>query len=185
MLTWLLFYTSLFAAEKTASQAVIDPAGVVQSQVIESGIREGEGQGLRLVLNGSQSQQTLSARFLTDFFGSGMQHIAFASADIVKTVKQLMANGVDMLPIPGNYYDDLEARADLTPEMIDAFKALNILYDKDAGGAFLQAYTTTLEGGFFFEIVQRDGYQGYGAANAGIRLTAQARMARPRSMPTY
>ena len=88
-----------------------------------------------------------------------------------------------MLPIPENYYDDLEARSDLTAEEIDAMKALNILYDSDAGGPFRQAYTQTLDGGLFFEIVQRDGYAGYGAANAGIRLTAQSRLARPISVP--
>jgi 4-hydroxyphenylpyruvate dioxygenase len=54
MLSWLLFCTSLFEARKTPSQAVLDPGGVVQSQVIESGLDQGH-QGLRLVLNGSQS----------------------------------------------------------------------------------------------------------------------------------
>ncbi|WP_293809980.1 sugar phosphate isomerase/epimerase and 4-hydroxyphenylpyruvate domain-containing protein [uncultured Bosea sp.] len=183
MLTWLLFYSSLFETRKTPSQAVLDPGGVVQSQVIESGLDGRNGHGLRLILNGSQSHRTLSARFITDFFGSGVQHIAFATDDIAATVKRLVANGVAMLPIPENYYDDLEARSDLTGEEIDAMKALNILYDSDAGGAFRQAYTQTLDGGLFFEIVQRDGYTGYGAANAGIRLTAQSRLARPISVP--
>lgn len=183
MLTWLLFYASLFDARKTPSQAVIDPGGVVQSQVVESGIDPGRaGPGLRLVLNGSQSHRTLSARFVTDFFGSGVQHIAFATADIEATVAALVANGVQMLPIPENYYDDLEARTDLTADEIDALKALNVLYDRDATGQYWQAYTATLDGGFFFEIVQRDGYTGYGAPNAGIRLAAQARLARPAGM---
>lgn len=183
MLTWLLFYSSLFDTRKAPSQAVLDPGGVVQSQVIESGLDGATGQGLRLILNGSQSHRTLSARFITDFFGSGVQHIAFATDDIEKTVKRLVANGVAMLPIPENYYDDLEARSDLSPDEIDRLKALNILHDSDAGGHFRQAYTQTLDGGLFFEIVQRDGYAGYGAANAGIRLTAQARLARPMGMP--
>jgi 4-hydroxyphenylpyruvate dioxygenase len=182
MLTWLLFYTSLLQARKTQSQAVLDPGGVVQSQVVESGVENGQ-QGLRLVLNGSQSHRTLSARFVTDFFGSGVQHIALTTADIHATVSRMMANGVAMLPIPDNYYDDLEARTDLSSEDIDALKALNILYDRDSDGTFHQAYTTTLDGGFFFEIVQRDGYAGYGAPNAGIRLAAQARLARPPTMP--
>jgi 4-hydroxyphenylpyruvate dioxygenase len=193
MLTWLLFYTSLFDARKTASQAVLDPGGVVQSQVIESGIVEGAIKGtfkttidgLRLVLNGSQSNRTMSSRFVTDFFGSGVQHIAFSTRNIIATVTKLTANGVKMLPIPENYYDDLEARVDLSPEETQQLKALNILYDKDASGSFWQAYTTTLDGGFFFEIIQRNGYIGYGAANAGIRLAAQARLARPASMPTH
>lgn len=180
MLTWLLFYSSLFEARKSAAQAVMDPGGVVQSQVIETGLDQG---GLRLVLNGSQSQRTMSGRFITDFFGSGVQHIALATADLRATVAMLKANGVSMLPIPENYYDDLEARTDLSDAMIDEFKALGILYDRDAGGEFLHAYTTTLEGGFFFEFVQRDGYAGYGAPNAGIRLAAQTRLARPAGMP--
>ncbi|MGL4812302.1 MAG: 3-keto-5-aminohexanoate cleavage protein, partial [Beijerinckiaceae bacterium] len=98
-------------------------------------------------------------------------------------VRQLQANGVDLLPIPENYYDDLEARSDLAPEMIDALNALHILYDRDASGTFFQAYTNTLDGGFFFEIIQREGYEGYGAPNAGVRLAAQARLARPITMP--
>jgi 4-hydroxyphenylpyruvate dioxygenase len=188
MLTWLLFYTSLFDANKTPSQAVLDPGGVVQSQVIESGINavaKSGIDGLRLVLNGSQSNRTMSARFVTDFFGSGVQHIALSTSNILATLSKLVSNGVKLLPIPENYYDDLEARVDLTPAEIDQLKALNILYDRDASGAFWQAYTTTLDGGFFFEIVQRDGYTGYGAPNAGIRLAAQARLARPASMPTH
>ena len=112
-----------------------------------------------------------------------MQHIALTTADIVATVRKLVADGVAMLPIPENYYDDLEARSDLPPAEIDALKALNILYDGDAGGSFYQAYTQTLDGGLFFEIVQRNGYAGYGAPNAGIRLTAQARLARPITVP--
>lgn len=175
MLTWQLFYTSLLEARKTPSQAVVDPAGVVQSQVIESGIG-GAGEGLRLVLNGSQSHRTLSARFVTDFFGSGVQNIALNTRDMRRTIARLRKSGVSMLPIPENYYDDLEARTDLSPEEIDALKALGILYDRDEHGTFLQAYTTTLEGGFFFEIVERNGYAGYGAANAGIRLAAQSRL---------
>ncbi|MGL4241076.1 MAG: bifunctional sugar phosphate isomerase/epimerase/4-hydroxyphenylpyruvate dioxygenase family protein [Beijerinckiaceae bacterium] len=182
MLTWLLFYTSLLDTRKTPSQAVLDPGGVVQSQVVESGVG-GALEGLRLVLNGSQSHRTLSARFVTDFFGSGVQHIALRTADIRRTVAAMISAGVEMLPIPENYYDDLVARTDLSATDIEGLKRLNILYDRDAGGEFRQAYTRTLDGGFFFEIVQRDCYTGYGAPNAGIRLAAQARLARPAAMP--
>ncbi len=183
MLTWLLFYASLFACRKLPTQTVLDPHGVVQSQVIESGL-DTEGGGLRLVMNGSQGHQTLSARFVTDFFGSGVQHIALASRDLRATVRAILAAGWEMLPVPSNYYDDLRARSDLTDAEIDDLKALNILVDSDADGAFLQAYAATLDGGFFFEFVQRDGYRGYGAANAGVRLAAQARLAGPATMPS-
>lgn len=174
MLTWLLFYTSLFDTRRTQSQAVVDPGGIVQSQVIESGALTRPGDGLRMVLNGSQSNQTLSSRFVYEFFGSGVQHIALATNDIHRTVAQLIANGIEMLTIPDNYYDDLAARGDLADLDVAALKALNILYDNDGKGTYLQAYAATIEGGFFFEIVQREGYRGYGASNAAIRLNAQA-----------
>jgi 4-hydroxyphenylpyruvate dioxygenase len=174
MLTWLLFYLSLFDAQKTPSQAVMDPGGVVQSQVIESGLQPG-ADGLRLVLNGSQSAQTLTARFVLEVFGSGVQHIALSTADLRATLAQLRAAGVPMLAIPENYYDDLEARTALSADEIDELKTLDILYDADAHGSFLHAYTQILDGGFFFEFVERRGYQGYGAPNAIIRLAAQTR----------
>ncbi|GGF58824.1 4-hydroxyphenylpyruvate dioxygenase [Azorhizobium oxalatiphilum] len=183
MLTWLLFYSSLFDTRKTPSQAVMDPGGVVQSQVVESGLDSTAGQGLRLILNGSQSHRTLSARFIHEAFGSGVQHVAFAASDIVATVGRLRAAGVPLLTIPENYYDDLEARTDLPPEEIARMRALGILYDRDGAGEFRQAYTVPLEGGLFFEIVQRDGYEGYGAANAGIRLAAQARLQQMEAAP--
>ena len=171
MLSWLLFYTSLFDVSKTPQLDVIDPGGIVRSQAIQTA----DG-ALRIALNASQSRQTLSSRFLTEYFGSGVQHIAFGSRDIVATVQRLRSNGVTMLPMPENYYDDLEARTDLPPERLDVLRAHNILYDRDEWGEYLQAYTANIGGLFFFEIVERRGYRGFGAVNASIRLAAQARL---------
>ncbi len=179
MLTWLLFYTSLFDVQKAPVQDVIDPSGIVQSQAIEAA---GDA-AVRLVLNASQSRQTMASRFVDDFFGSGVQQIALASDDILRTVGRLTANGIDFLAIPENYYDDLGARSDLDPGRIERLRAANILYDRDGAAEFLHAYTRTLDGGFYFEIVERRGYRGYGAVNAPIRLAAQARLARPRDLP--
>ena len=172
MLSWVLFYTSLFDVSKTPQLDVVDPGGIVRSQVIQTA----DG-ALRIALNASQSQQTLSSRFLSHYFGSGVQHIALATDDIVSTVRKLKDNGVAMLPMPENYYDDLEARTDLSPERLQVLRSNGILYDRDEGGEYLQAYTTSFGGLFFFEIVERRGYKGFGAINAPIRLAAQARLA--------
>jgi len=178
MLTWLLFYTSLINLRKTPVQDVLDPGGIVLSQVVETG----DGT-LRLVLNASQSQHTLASRFLNDLFGSGVQHIALATDDIFTTVERLRANGVDLLPIPENYYDDLDARIDLAPDALERLRANNVLYDRQGNGEYFQAYTKDFDGGFFFEIVERRGYAGFGAANAPIRLAAQTRLARHPAIP--
>ncbi|KLK93591.1 3-keto-5-aminohexanoate cleavage protein [Microvirga vignae] len=178
MLTWLLFYTSLLDVQKTPVQTVIDPGGVVQSQAIETG----DG-SLRLILNASQSQRTLSSRFLTELFGSGVQHIALRTDDIFTTVACLKENGVDLLPIPENYYDDLEVRADLAADDVERMRSANILYDREGPAEYFQVYTRTLEGGFFFEIVERRAYRGYGAVNAPIRLASQTRLASDTTPP--
>jgi 4-hydroxyphenylpyruvate dioxygenase len=178
MLTWLLFYTSLLDVTKAPVQDVADPGGLVKSQVIQS-----EDGGIRIILNASQSPRTLSSRFLTEVFGSGVQHIAFATDDLLATVARLEQNGVRLLKIPENYYDDLLAKTDLPASQIETLKAHNILYDRDGAAEYLQAYTETFEDRFFFEIVERRGYKGFGAANASIRLAAQARLARDSAVP--
>jgi 4-hydroxyphenylpyruvate dioxygenase len=172
MLTWLLFYASLLDVRKAPVQTVIDPGGVVQSQAIEA--HDGS---LRLILNASQSQRTLSSRFLNELFGSGVQHIALATDDIFWTIERLKESGVDLLPIPENYYDDLEVRTDLSADDVERLRQANILYDREGEDEYFQVYTKTLAGGFFFEIVERRNYKGYGAMNAPIRLASQTRLA--------
>jgi 4-hydroxyphenylpyruvate dioxygenase len=170
MLSWLLFYTSLIEVRKAPVQDVLDPGGIVHSQVIET-----VDGAFRLALNASLSRQTQSSRFLTERFGSGVQHIAFATNDIFAAVERLRAAGVGLLSIPKNYYDDLEARIDLPPDAFERLRANDVLYDRQGTGEYFQIYTDTFDGGFFFEIVERRAYPGFGAANAPIRLAAQAR----------
>lgn len=179
MLSWLLFYTSLLDLSKLPEATVLDPGGVVKSQVIQSAAGE-----LRLVLNASQSSRTLSSRFLSEAFGSGVHHIAFSTSDIFAAVEGIRAGGVELLTIPENYYDDLETKTEMTLAEIDRLKEYGILYERDATGEFLQVYTHTFDDRFFFEIVERrGGYQGFGATNAQIRLAAQSRAARNPAIP--
>jgi 4-hydroxyphenylpyruvate dioxygenase len=170
MLSWVLFYTSLLELKKIPPQDVPDPGGLVVSQVIEAA----DG-ALRIVLNASQSQRTQSSRFLSEFFGSGVQHLALATDDMARTVNRLRQNRIALLEIPENYYDDLEAKTDLDAGRVAEFKANDILYDREGEAEYLQVYLQPFEQ-FFFEIVQRRSYRGYGAANAPVRLAAQARL---------
>jgi 4-hydroxyphenylpyruvate dioxygenase len=178
MLTWLLFYTGLLDLSRAPRVDVLDPAGLVESTAIAS--RDG---ALRLIINGSVASRTLSNRFLSEFFGSGVQHIAFACDDIFATVAAMRDRGGRFLAIPDNYYDDLEAKYDLDPATMVRLRENQILYDREGDGEFFQIYTRTFDDRFFFEIVQRRNYRGFGAANAPIRLAAQAREAPPVGMP--
>jgi 4-hydroxyphenylpyruvate dioxygenase len=179
MLTWILFYRSIFVVDKGPMVDVVDPSGLVRSQVIEN--RQGS---LRLTLNGSDSHRTLAGRFIAETFGSSVQHIAFASSDIFATAEALRRNGLYTLQISPNYYDDLIARFGLEPALLERLRANNLLYDRDEKGEYFQLYSTNLGDGFFFEIVQRvGGYAGYGAVNAPFRIAAQKRATRPNTLP--
>jgi len=180
--TWRLFYLSIFDFATTPQVDVADPAGLVESQVLHSPDRA-DGPAVQIALNSSQARQTQSSRFLNEFFGAGVQHIAFATDDIFAVAARMRAAGVAPLPIPANYYDDLEARFDLDLELADRLRELEILYDEDAQGRYFQIYTQVFADRFLFEIVAREGYRGFGAPNAPIRLAAQAQLSRHPTVP--
>jgi 4-hydroxyphenylpyruvate dioxygenase len=178
MLTWLLFYTSIFETSKTPMIDIIDPAGIVRSQVIENASGE-----LRITMNGAENRRTLAGHFMAEKFGSGIQHLAFATDDIFSTAQQLRARGFKPLHISANYYDDVEARFGLDPLLTERLKAENILYDRDDNGEYFQLYSGTYGEGFFFEIVERRGYRGYGAPNAIFRIAALRKQMGPDGIP--
>lgn len=108
-----------------------------------------------------------------DFYeGPGVQHIAVATDDIIKTVAQLKARGIEFLPPPPQaYYDDIPRRLgshmDIMKEDIQELQKLSILVDADEEGYLLQIFTKPIEDRptLFFEIIQRMGARGFGAGN--------------------
>ncbi|MET4128782.1 TIM barrel protein [Roseovarius sp. MBR-6] len=179
MLSWSLFYTTLFEMQKSPMVDVVDPDGLVRSQALEA-----PNGAFRITLNGAETHRTMAGNFLADSFGASVQHIALASDDIFATSAALMARGFKPLPMSENYYADLAARFDLAPDMLARLREGNILYDEDAQGAFFQLYSRPYAGGMFFEIVERrGGYAGYGAPNAPFRIAAQKRLMRQKGIP--
>ena len=179
MLSWSLFYTTLFDMKKSVMVDVVDPDGLVRSQALETS----EG-GLRITLNGAETHRTMAGSFLADSFHASVQHIALATDDIFATAQAMGQCGFLPLPISRNYYADLAARFDISPEVLERLSASDILYDEDADGAFYQFYSRPFSGGMFFEIIQRTGgYKGYGGPNAPFRIAAQKRLMRSKGMP--
>ncbi|MDE1917685.1 MAG: sugar phosphate isomerase/epimerase and 4-hydroxyphenylpyruvate domain-containing protein [Sphingomonadales bacterium] len=174
MLSWLLYYHALLEVKKTPQLEIADPMGLVYSQAVETP----DGR-LRLTLNGSIAAQSLTSRFIQNYFGAGVQHIAFETADIFAAAEAAQAAGLPMLAIGPNYYEDLEARYDLDAELLARMARLNILYDRDGDAEYFQFYSRAVAKRVFFEVVERRGYAGYGAANASIRLNAQAQYRDP------
>lgn len=108
-----------------------------------------------------------------DFYeGPGAQHIAVATDNIIETVKQLRARGVEFLSAPPHaYYEEIPARLgehmEMMKEDIGELEKLAILVDADEEGYLLQIFTKPVEDRptLFYEIIQRMGAKGFGAGN--------------------
>jgi 4-hydroxyphenylpyruvate dioxygenase len=168
--SWVLFYRAVLGLAPKANTTLNDPYGVIKSRALES-----PNHAVRYALNVSERPGTTVGRTVGEFGGAGIQHIAIAVQDVVETVRQALARGATMLAISQNYYDDLGARYGTPQETLDLWQSLGIMMDKVGDGELLHAYTVPFENRFFFEIIERrHGYEGYGAADAPVRLAAQA-----------
>jgi len=168
--TWILFAKAVLGLERGESLELADPFGLIRS----SGVANAE-RSIRMVLNVSLSQRTRTARQVsaTGRSGGGVQHIALGTRDIFASMEKLRGNGVRFVHISANYYDDLLARLDLDEATVRRMQSLDILYDRSPAGEFLHAYAEPFADRFFFEVVQRKAYDGYGAVNAPARMAAQ------------
>jgi 4-hydroxyphenylpyruvate dioxygenase len=167
-----LFYRSLLGLDPRHDAEYAAPFGLVRTRAVADA-----GGRIRIVLDGTVLRRGIWAPSVPD-----PQHIAFATDDIFTSARTLRERGAPLLAVSDNYYDDLDARLGLDPELLAAMRACHVLYDRDEHGEFFHAYTVILGTRIFFEVVQRvSGYTGYGAVNAPVRMAAHRaeRIARP------
>ena len=103
-----------------------------------------------------------------DFYdGEGVQHVAIATNDIVKTVTDLQKRGVEFLKIPASYYATVLDRVGRIDEDLEPLQRLGILVDRDDEGYLLQIFSKPVEDRptLFFEIIQRKGAKSFGKGN--------------------
>ncbi|WP_410638828.1 TIM barrel protein [Amycolatopsis sp. lyj-346] len=156
-----LFYRSVFGLTPSPVTEFAAPFGLVRSRAVVAG-------EVRLTLEAAVVRRGEWAPAVPE-----PQHVAFACTDALAAAAAMRAAGAPLLDIPGNYYDDLEARLDLPPALLAALRERSVLYDRDAQGEFLHFYTALAGARVFFEVVQRiGGYRGFGVANAPVRMAA-------------
>lgn len=165
-LSALLFYRSVFDFKSEEQHDVFDPHGMVRSRTVSNA----NGR-VRMSLNSSLSHATTTQRFVEKSGFAAYHHFAFDCDDIFAYAATLDPRFA--MKVPPNYYDDLMLRFNVSAELIDKLRRSNILYDRDSRGSYFQLYSRQLNG-FFFEVVQRNGYTGLGAANAPVRMLAQS-----------
>ncbi|MDF1694522.1 MAG: 4-hydroxyphenylpyruvate dioxygenase [Saprospiraceae bacterium] len=105
--------------------------------------------------------------YLEFYEGAGVQHVAMATNDIIKTVTNLRDRGVEFLKVPNTYYDELLDRVGSIDEDLEPLRELGILVDRDDEGYLLQIFTKTVNPRptMFFEIIQRKGATSFGKGN--------------------
>jgi 4-hydroxyphenylpyruvate dioxygenase len=163
-----LFYHSLLDLRPGPSAELAAPGGLVRSRALA-----GSDGRVRIALN-------VPALAGTQRGQAELQHVAFACRDALAAARAMRDRGAPILPIPENYYADLDARYELDPELLDALRELDVLYDRSSAGELLHFYTA-LEGRVFFEVLERrGGYDGYGAVNSPVRMAAQRTTTRRR-----
>jgi 4-hydroxyphenylpyruvate dioxygenase len=107
------------------------------------------------------------AEYLDFYHGPGVQHLALATDDIIKTVTALRDRGIEFLQTPTSYYADLQRRVGTIDEPIDTLEELGILVDRDPDGYLLQIFSRNVQDRptVFYEIIQRKGARGFGKGN--------------------
>ncbi|MFJ7217719.1 bifunctional sugar phosphate isomerase/epimerase/4-hydroxyphenylpyruvate dioxygenase family protein [Amycolatopsis sp. NPDC098790] len=164
-----LFYRAVLGLEPEPVTEFAAPFGLVRSRTVAD-----DSGRVRIALE--------SALLRRGDWAPGVrepQRIALATGDALASARRMRELGAPLLEIPGNYYDDLDARLAPDPALLTALRQQSVLYDRDEEGELLHFCTVVLGGRVFFEVVQRiGGYTGDGAVNAPIRMAAHRRQRR-------
>jgi 3-dehydroshikimate dehydratase len=157
------FFRTLFGLSPGRVEEFMEPHGRLRSRAL----RPAQGD-LRIVLNVADTGPGHDAPL-------GVNQVAFSCGDVAGAVQALRSRGVPLMPVPDNYYDDLDARFGLAGDLLDHLREHQLLYDRIDGGELLHAYTRVLPTGFYVELLERrGGYDAYGSPNTHVRLAAQA-----------
>ncbi|MET0999935.1 MAG: hypothetical protein ABWX73_14560, partial [Marmoricola sp.] len=157
------FFRTLFGLAPGPPEEFMEPRGRLLSRALRPTVGD-----LRVVLNVTEAPAQVAQP-------SGVTQAAFRCHDVAAVVTDLRSRGVPMMPVPENYYVDLDARFGLDPDLLDHLRGHQLMYDRVGGGELLHAYTRPLATHFYVEVLERrGGYDGYGSANTFVRLAAQA-----------
>lgn len=127
----------------------------------------------KVLVEPDRNKKTQIQSFIDQNYGSGIQHIAFSSSNIIKSVELLRNNGVKFNSYPESYYSQMKNKY---PKIdFDAFQKYGILCDVNGDSLLLQVFTSPIgdRPTFFYEIVQRiNDYQGFGLENINALFKA-------------
>jgi len=167
---WASFYEKVFGFKETRSFHITTGRTGLLSKVMENA----EGT-VKIPLNEPTEKKSQIQEYLDVNHGPGVQHLALATADILKTLPPLRKAGQKFLNVPDTYYDDVPKRVKGIKEDMNLLKQHRILCDGDSSGYLLQIFSENCVGPFFYEVIQRCGNKGFGEGNFKALFEAMER----------
>ncbi|GAA3364744.1 bifunctional sugar phosphate isomerase/epimerase/4-hydroxyphenylpyruvate dioxygenase family protein [Saccharopolyspora gregorii] len=162
----ILFYRSVLGLDPEPPVEFAAPFGLVRSRLVLD-----PGGTVRLALDSAVLRRGSWAPAVPN-----PQHVALSTDDVFATARAVRELGAPVVAIPDNYYDDLDARLELDPELAARLRECSVLYDRDARGEYLHFSVAVPGSRVFFEVVQRvGGYRGRGEHNTPVRMAAHRR----------
>ncbi|MGW1838055.1 4-hydroxyphenylpyruvate dioxygenase [Streptomyces sp. NPDC002067] len=158
------YYTRVLGFRTIFTEDIRVGAQAMESQVVQSA---SGAIALTLIQPDATAEPGQINRFLERHGGPGVQHLAFATADIVEAVSTLGGRGVDFLSTPESYYTLLAGRLDLTRHTLARLRELNVLVDEDQDGQLFQIFTrsTHPNSTLFYEVIERFGARTFRSGN--------------------
>ncbi|MBA2650803.1 MAG: 4-hydroxyphenylpyruvate dioxygenase [Tatlockia sp.] len=160
---WAHFYESIFNFREIRFFNIVGKMTGLISRALASPCDK-----IKIPLNESKDDHSQIEEFLSEYKGEGIQHIALSTENIYKTVNTLRQQGVSFLDVPDTYYEMIDKRIPWHKEPLENLAKERILIDGELdpkSGLLLQIFTENVFGPVFFEIIQRQGNQGFGEGN--------------------
>jgi 4-hydroxymandelate synthase len=176
------FYQSVLGFQEIFGEQIVVGAQAMNSRAVQN-----VAMGLTFTI--IEPDAAHAAGQIDDFIerngGAGVQHLAFSTSNIVRTVGMLRDNGIEFLTVPDSYYEMLTDRMDFISHTVPELNDLNILADADHAGQLYQIFTrsTHPRGAYFMEIIERHGAVTFGSGNIKALYTAVERERQRRERP--
>lgn len=161
MQKWCDFYTKIFNFREARYFDIKGKSTGLISKVMRSPCSK-----FSVPINEPSDTKSQIQEYLDEYKGSGIQHLALITENIVPSLEKLKTSDVQFLNSPpSSYYKQLKDRLPMVSEDLTVLEKNAILVDGDHDGYLLQIFSKNVIGPIFYEVIQRKGHEGFGEGN--------------------
>jgi 4-hydroxyphenylpyruvate dioxygenase len=118
-------------------------------------------------INEATDKKSQINEYLEEYNGPGVQHLAFITHDMLRSLKKIQGTSIETLDMDDEYYAEVFKRVPGVTEDHKELQKNQVLIDGDERGYLLQIFTRNLIGPIFIEIIQRKNHFAFGEGNFG------------------